>query len=122
MMSGRSTLLATAREEAEEPFLRGAVVVRHDDERGIDADLRRVLRQRQRLVDVVRARRRDEGDAPADGALAEVEHPAAFGERERARLARRPGHGNAVAAAGDLPINQAFEGLFVNCARVDRTA
>ena len=63
---GDVDIVGNLRVVRDESGLRAFVVIRRDEQNSIDADLRRVLRQLNRVGGVVRAGARNDGDASVD--------------------------------------------------------
>ena len=87
-------------------LLRGLVIGRHDEQRAVHAQFRRLLRQANAGRRVVAARARDHLAASARRLLHQPKQAQFLVMRERGRLARRAAHHDAVRAIVQQMLDQ----------------
>jgi hypothetical protein len=102
-----STVSAILHEVPVDAFLRRLVVVGHDLQRAVGADLLRVAREHDRFRGRIRARAGHDRDAAACMLHGDADDLAVFLDAHGGRLARGADDADAGGALGDVPVDQA---------------
>src|SRR5690606_34399728 len=90
-------------------FLRRAVVVRHDLQRGVGADFLGVARQFDRLDGRVAAGAGDDGDAPGSVFHGHLDQFAMLVHGDGRRFAGGADDDDAVGPLGNMPVDELFQ-------------
>jgi hypothetical protein len=104
-------------EMSVEPFLGRLVVIRRHDEGGVGPEFRRSARPCDAPAGVVRPAPDHQRNPSVKPFSSESDQYFPFPLFERGRFARRSGHDHAVAALGQVTVDQALEGFAVQSSR-----
>ena len=103
-----------------EPFLRRLVVVGRDDENAVGTGLLGIDRELNGFIRRIRPCAGNHRHALLGGLNRDVDDTLMLFKVECRALARGPDRNQAVSAFGNLPIDKARQGRFINCAISER--
>ncbi len=107
-------------EEAVKPLLAWPDVIGHDEQQGVRPIILSIAAKMDRLLQIVGSGTGYERHPAADHFGGIGNNSLTFRKRQGAGLARRARYRKAVGAAGDLPIDQVGQGLFIQVAITKR--